>query len=177
MSRTKLKVNSQELDFSAPVVGKSGSVQVTLSGPLSKSVDVSWKVDDSGIWIETPRGVKGFDWRREIDDDGRPQYDLVERVGSREFSGARVSRAGEAEASGASAGKKKTLKVKAQMPGKIVRVLIEEGQEVSKDQPLLVMEAMKMENEIRAQQPGRVQKVKVSSGQAVETGAELLLIE
>jgi len=181
MSRMKLKVNGQELDFSSPPMGEKGSVQVqwgaSQAGAVARSCEISWRVDESGIWIETPTGVKGFDWRREIDDDNRPQYVLIERNGAREFSLARVSRAGESEASATSSGKKKALKVKAQMPGKIVRVLVEEGQEVTKDQPLLVMEAMKMENEIRAVQSGRVQKVKATQGQAVETGAELLLIE
>jgi biotin carboxyl carrier protein len=48
---------------------------------------------------------------------------------------------------------------------------------VERGQPLLVMEAMKMENEIRASQAGKVIAVKVSEGQAVETGADLMNLE
>ena len=73
-------------------------------------------------------------------------------------------------------GAKKSMRVRAQMPGKIVRVLVKVGDEVAKDQPLLVMEAMKMENEIRATAPGRIETLKVSEGQAVESGADLILI-
>jgi 3-methylcrotonyl-CoA carboxylase alpha subunit len=63
------------------------------------------------------------------------------------------------------------------MPGKIVRILVQAGAQVEKGQPLLVMEAMKMENEIRAAGAGKVSAVKVIEGQAVETGADLMLIE
>ena len=65
--------------------------------------------------------------------------------------------------------------VKAQMPGKVVNVLVAPGQEVQKGQPLLVVEAMKMQNEIAAARPGRVKAVPVKPGDVVETGA--LLVE
>jgi biotin carboxyl carrier protein len=63
------------------------------------------------------------------------------------------------------------------MPGKIVRILVKLGDVVAKDQPILVMEAMKMENQIKATQAGKVSKISVTEGQALETGAELLVIE
>lgn len=78
---------------------------------------------------------------------------------------------------GAGAGGKKGAKIKAQMPGKIVRVMIRAGQTVEKGQPMLVMEAMKMENEIRAPIAGVVASVRVEPGQAVESGAELSVME
>ncbi len=60
------------------------------------------------------------------------------------------------------------------MPGKIVKVMVEDGQEVKQNQPLLIMEAMKMENEIRAAQDGTIEKVHVQSGDNVEAGAQLI---
>jgi biotin carboxyl carrier protein len=63
------------------------------------------------------------------------------------------------------------------MPGKLVRLLVEAGQAVEAGQGLLVMEAMKMENELRAPRAGRVREVHVSERQAVETGALLLVLE
>ena len=69
---------------------------------------------------------------------------------------------------------KKGARVKAQMPGKIVRVLTVAGAEVKKGQALMVMEAMKMENEIKSPEDGVIKEIKVGEGQAVETGAELL---
>ena len=67
--------------------------------------------------------------------------------------------------------------VKAIMPGRVVRVLVEEGATVEKGKGLLILEAMKMENEIVAPAPGVVRKLLVSSGQTVEGGADLLVIE
>lgn len=68
-------------------------------------------------------------------------------------------------------------RVTAPMPGKLLRVLVEAGQEVEPGQGLLVMEAMKMENELRAPRAGRVEVVAAREGQAVETGALLLVLE
>jgi biotin carboxyl carrier protein len=66
-------------------------------------------------------------------------------------------------------------RVTAVMPGRVVRVLVEPGTEVVRDQGLLVLEAMKMENEIGSPRAGTVRVVRVAPGQAVETGA--LLVE
>jgi biotin carboxyl carrier protein len=62
----------------------------------------------------------------------------------------------------------------APMPGKIVKVLVNEGQEVQRNQGLLVIEAMKMQNELRAPRAGRVERVYMAAGRGVETGARLL---
>lgn len=64
--------------------------------------------------------------------------------------------------------------VVAPMPGKIVKVLVSENQEVRAGDGLLVIEAMKMQNEIRASRSGRVEKVYVSEGTGVETGFKLV---
>jgi biotin carboxyl carrier protein len=64
----------------------------------------------------------------------------------------------------------------APMPGRVVRVLVAEGAVVEAGQGLVVVEAMKMENELRAPRAGRVEQVAVREGQAVETGALLLVI-
>jgi biotin carboxyl carrier protein len=64
--------------------------------------------------------------------------------------------------------------VYAKMPGKIVKLLATAGQKLEKGQPVLVMEAMKMENEVRSARAATVSKVCVKEGQAVETG-ELLM--
>lgn len=65
----------------------------------------------------------------------------------------------------------------APMPGKIVKVLVGAGARVNAGQPLVVMEAMKMENELRAPREGQVQTVAVVTGQAVEAGATLLVVK
>jgi pyruvate carboxylase subunit B len=65
----------------------------------------------------------------------------------------------------------------APMPGMIVRVSVHEGDAVQTGQGLVVMEAMKMENELRATASGTVKRVHVSPGTAVEKGALLLEME
>jgi pyruvate carboxylase subunit B len=60
------------------------------------------------------------------------------------------------------------------MPGLVVRVHVQEGDEVQAGQGLVVMEAMKMENELRAAAAGTVKRVHVAPGKAVEKGAILV---
>ena len=64
--------------------------------------------------------------------------------------------------------------VKAPMPGKVLQVLVNEGDEVQEGQPLLVLEAMKMENIIKAVAEAEVKTVPITEGQAVEKGALLV---
>lgn len=79
------------------------------------------------------------------------------------------------ELAGASAGPSGPAPLKAPMPGLIVRINVQVGDAVQAGQGLVVMEAMKMENELRAQAAGKVKSVLVTVGAAVEKGA--LLIE
>ena len=68
-------------------------------------------------------------------------------------------------------------RVVAPMPGKVVRVLVKPGDDVKARQGLVVVEAMKMENELRAARDGRVRDVAVAEGQSVDAGAVLLVVE
>lgn len=68
-------------------------------------------------------------------------------------------------------------KLSAGMPGKITKVFVEAGKEVKKDQPLLIMEAMKMENEIRSPKDAILKKIYVKEGDVVESGAPLISFE
>ncbi len=63
------------------------------------------------------------------------------------------------------------------MPGKVVKLLVAEGEEVTADQGVIVVEAMKMENELKSAIPGKVMEIFVKEGQVVEAGAKLLLVE
>jgi acetyl/propionyl-CoA carboxylase alpha subunit len=64
-------------------------------------------------------------------------------------------------------------RIKAPIPGVVTRVLVEAGATVEPGQPLLILEAMKMENEIRAPRGGTVEQIKVGAGQAVTLGEVL----
>ena len=68
-------------------------------------------------------------------------------------------------------------KVTAPMPGRVVRVLVAQGEDVVARQPVVVVEAMKMENELRSPKAGRVKDVAVEAGTSVEAGRVLIVIE
>jgi len=63
------------------------------------------------------------------------------------------------------------------MPGKVVKLLVNEGEEVKRDQGVIVVEAMKMENELKSAVAGKVKEIFVKEGEIVESGAKLLLVE
>ncbi len=65
----------------------------------------------------------------------------------------------------------------APMPGKVVRVLVAPGDEVKVRQGLVVVEAMKMENELRSPKDGRVKDVRVQQGMSVEAGRVLVVVQ
>jgi biotin carboxyl carrier protein len=97
-------------------------------------------------------------------------------VGSREFSADvrdprqwRRRRGAAAEAEG-------RQQVLAPMPGKIIRVLVKTGDSVEMKQGLVVVEAMKMQNEIRSPKSGVVERIMVTEGQTVNTGEVLAII-
>jgi biotin carboxyl carrier protein len=68
-------------------------------------------------------------------------------------------------------------RVVAPMPGRVVRVLVKPGDEVAARQGLVVVEAMKMENELASPKAGRVREVAVAEGASVEAGRLLVVVE
>lgn len=174
MSEIKGKVADHEITWKSVPRGNVGSAHLEING---ESLSVAWRRDADGIWLETPYGVFGYDVEGEVADDGRVQYSLSQRGASGQWTGLSFLRSGEEALVAGGASARKGMRVRAQMPGKIIRILTSAGALVEKDQPIIVMEAMKMENEIRAPQAGRVGALKVSEGQAVETGADLCVID
>ena len=67
--------------------------------------------------------------------------------------------------------------LKAPMPGKVLQVLAEEGQTVEMGDPIVILEAMKMENELKAPVSGKLAKIKAEAGSSVEKNHVLLEIE
>lgn len=175
MSSVKGKVGQHEVEWLAAPHGRDGQGQVKFAD--GTVWEVRWKKDAEGLWIELPHTVAGYDVGAESQDEGSLSYRLRRRGTNEVAHGVSFLRAGAGDGVASPGAKKKGVRVRAQMPGKIVRILVEAGAEVVRGQPLLVMEAMKMENEIRATQAGKVVAVKVSEGQAVETGADLMNLE
>ncbi|KHD87985.1 MAG: methylmalonyl-CoA decarboxylase, gamma-subunit [Bdellovibrio sp. ArHS] len=67
--------------------------------------------------------------------------------------------------------------LKSGMPGKIIEIFAKEGDIVKANKPLLIMEAMKMENEMRATRDVKIKEIKVKQGDSVESGAVLIKFE
>jgi biotin carboxyl carrier protein len=97
---------------------------------------------------------------------------LAGRTAAVVVNGRRRGRAAEAGALGHG-----EVTITAPMPGRVVRVLVEPGQEVAARQGIVVVEAMKMENELRTPRPGRVRDIAVAPGTSVEAGRILAIIE
>lgn len=81
-----------------------------------------------------------------------------------------------AQAAGGPGGRRRQ-KVTAYMPGRVVALLAAEGETVANGQGVLVLEAMKMENEIRAEHEGTITRIHVQQGQAVDAGTPLFDLE
>jgi biotin carboxyl carrier protein len=183
MSHLKSKVGPWKFSWKSVPRGPEGVVHVQLS-PKEKLaeqqgewIEVHWKRDAHGIWISLPYGIFGFDLKGQRDDYGRTLYQVTQRESPLEWADVSTSYGEEVTVATGRVNQSKALRVRSQMPGKMIKVMISAGQMVQKDQPIFVMEAMKMENEIRAPQAGKITQVKVVEGQAVETGADLVLIE
>jgi len=69
------------------------------------------------------------------------------------------------------------LPIKAPIPGLVVKVLVEKGSQIEDGQPLIILEAMKMENEIRSPRSGVVKSIAASAGQRVEQNSVMLILE
>lgn len=67
--------------------------------------------------------------------------------------------------------------LKTPMPGKILEIMVKEGDEVEKDQPLAILEAMKMENELKAPISGTIASISAEVGQSLEKNSPILEIE
>jgi biotin carboxyl carrier protein len=97
---------------------------------------------------------------------------LAGRLAAVCVNGRRGHRSGDAGAQG-----KGDIAITAPMPGRVVRVLASPGDEVAARQGIVVVEAMKMENELRTPRAGRVKEIAVSAGTSVEAGRVLAVIE
>ena len=121
------------------------------------------------VILEIPSVVAGGVRRREVLVDG---FRFVVDAESERIAALR-ERASQGRASSAHAG---ALQVKAIIPGKVVAVSVEAGDAVTAGQQLLVVEAMKMQNELRAPRDGTIERVGVAVGVNIEIGDLLVVI-
>jgi biotin carboxyl carrier protein len=153
--------------------------KVTVNGrqhEVSLSADGTFRVDDrtgAASVVEMEPGLFSVLW------EGR-HYEARSRNGAVYVNGTRFAvevedpRAPKARAGSGVEGRH-TLK--ASMPGKIVRVLLDEGDEVAAGQGVVVVEAMKMQNEVRSPKAGRIVSIGARVGAAVAAGDPLAVVE
>ena len=153
----------------------AGTFTVTIKGK-SRVVDASWVDADTLSLID---GGAAREIRLHPRDDngavgvefGGKLYETVASKQKREIGA--LGATGALGASGALG----AASIKSPMPGRVVRVLVTAGDHVTAKQPVVVVEAMKMENELRTPRDGVVTEVRVSAGVTVESGAVLVVIE
>ncbi len=78
---------------------------------------------------------------------------------------------------GAAGGATGPRSIKAPMPGRVVRVLVNEGDEVAEHQGVVIIEAMKMQNELKSPRAGRIARVAVAVDATVDSGEVLVVVE
>jgi len=162
--RYVVTVRGREISVDVTSLG-DGALRVTIDGSTESPLDVTLFGDAPDAAVSIGRQVFELSASgNEVVVGGEREPARVER---REF-GAKARETARAGASGT---------VRAPMPGRVVKVLVAPGDTVVKGAGVVVVEAMKMENELTAPVPGKVERVFVAQGDAVERGAPLVEIQ
>ncbi len=146
LGRLELTIDGQPFDMSYEEVDDLGQVIVLRDG---KSYGLSMEGDEGHVHVT----LAGHFYDITLEDERERAAHAADRASSK--GGGMVTSV---------------------MPGVVVEVLVKSGATVEKGQPLLILSAMKMQNEIAAPSDGVVKDVLVSAGQAVAAGAKLLSI-
>jgi biotin carboxyl carrier protein len=147
LGKLHVKVDGREVDVDYCEADRLGQVAVLLE---QKAYGASIE-GGANEWFVT---VAGHLYRVDIEDERERAAHAAER-----------------------GGKKAGGLIKSVMPGVVVKLLVKEGQRVELDQPILILEAMKMQNEIKSPTAGVVKKLHVTEREAVSSGAKLAVIE
>jgi biotin carboxyl carrier protein len=157
-----LNVDANGRRYAVEVTRRDGAFLVSIDG-REREVDVK----ETGGVLSLLIGTKSYDVSiagSTVHVDGVPVE--VSMVPSRPWG-----------RSGGQSGAEGPQQVTAPMPGKIVKLLVKPGDRVEPRQGLVVVEAMKMENELRARAAGTVAEVRAVEGTTVEAGAILVILE
>ena len=168
----ELELNGRERTVSVEAVGVSGPAggryRVRLDG---KTCEVDCRTTDLGLSLIFADG-RSLDAAVTERPDGEWLVQLPHVSITAVVDGRRYQRGRTADASGAG-----HQYVTAPMPGRVIRVLVKPGDDVAARQGLVVVEAMKMENELGSPKAGRVREVAVSEGMSIEAGRLLVVVE
>lgn len=164
-----LEVDGKKLKVELPTEVGSGSMECLVDGRV---MTVDARMLEPGVMslLITSPDKQGRQYRCVLDGDGvviggrRHGFEVVD---PRSLQGRR----------GAGAGTDGPRPVKAPMPGRVVRLLVEVGVEVVEGQGVVVIEAMKMQNELKSPKAGRVVRLGVDVGDTVGSGDVLVVVE
>ncbi len=154
------------------------NLRLTIAGPEDLVVDVAPADVPTATAGRQPE-VRPAAPSRSDRTDGRRRYETtvdgwVLSVGVESANRATLrERAAKAAAAGGPAGR---AVLKAQIPGRVVRLWVAAGDQVEAGQRLLAIEAMKMENEVRSPRAGTIESISATLGNPVELGDELLVV-
>ena len=163
----KIRVKAGEREYDVDVERDDGLFRVTVDG-VARKVDVH-KLEADFYSILTD----GRSYEISVEREGH-RYHVRHGAAQRTVSLTDETRRGREDLRAAGHG---PVVVASVMPGKVARVLVSEGDTVVENQGLVVVEAMKMENEIGAPRAGRVAAVHVEPGRTVEAGTTLVVID
>ena len=169
----EVELNGRTRSVSIERAGSQDRFRVTVDG-VATLVDAQ-RSGEFGLSLLFPEG--GFAGARVVLAPGMAPGEMLAYVRGRSTSvvvNGRRSGRGAADSGGGAQGEQK---VTAPMAGRVVRLLAAPGDEVQVRQPVVVVEAMKMENELRSPKTGRVKDVPVEAGAPVEAGRVLMVIE
>ena len=159
-----------QLEFTAPADGAGGSLAYVLDAARDEA---DWAPVAPGVYSILVGG-RSYEARVTTQPGDAPgEMIRIVTVGTRHYR-VEVHDPRRRRGAGHTAASDGPQEIRAPMPGKIVRILVSENQEVTQGAGLLVIEAMKMQNELRAPHPGRIQKIYVAEGKGVETGTPLV---
>ena len=157
----KLRRAGDRREFEAELIGSEGGrIRVLVDG-REIAAGFEQLPDGGALLAAGPRRVRVFAARR--------NSSIVVAVGPNTFEFALVEHAARRHSRGLAA-----PNITAPMPGKVLKVLVKAGDRVEPAEPLVVIEAMKMETAIAAESPAIVNRVRVSEGQIVDHGDVLI---
>ena len=161
--------------------GATRELEIMREGEAQTSGWVRWRLDGKPLEadaVEVARGVYsiligGQSLEVRVEESGSG---LRVHAGGEEFTAEVVDPRQWRRRRGSTAEAEGRQQVVASMPGKVVRVLVKPGDAIEAGQGLVVVEAMKMQNEIRSPKTGKVERLLVTEGQAVSSGEVLVVI-
>ena len=165
------------MKYTAIIEGERLEIELSANGAAVIEAEIAGRKYSVEAKAVTP-GVYWFNWNnRSLEIAVTQNGDgYVVSVGDRRIS-VEIVDASTARRPAAQQGHDGAMEIRAPMPGKVVKVLVAEGSEVKQNQGILVMEAMKMQNEIKSPKNGVVKKLGVTEGAAVTSGDLLAIVE